>query len=126
MHDQSMFVGHIDTYIGGSKPQQSAAQAETGKRQYPEELNTAKAKSVLSQLCEIGVLDENYQPIGLSWFKRGYLAYQIAFKLAIENVWTVFANLWNVSANTLRAKYNEAKDMPSMADFDEKIKGILG
>ena len=147
-HDHAMMVGHIDTYYEGANPRQSfediledvdfevvdeeeddgadSMQVAVGTHQLPAELNTEKAKRVLEELCDIGVLDEDYQPLNLSWYKRGYLAYQIALKLGINNVWTVFANFWHVSASTLRTKYNESKDMPSMADFDEKIKDILG
>ena len=38
---------------------------------------------------DAGVLDENYQPDHLSWPKKGYLAYQIAFKLGITRVWKI-------------------------------------
>ena len=152
-HDHSMMVGQIDTYNNYANFNQSyedileeadfevvgdedseevedneavSVQVTVGTHQVPAELNTEKARRVLGQLRDIGVLDENYQPLNLSWSKRGYLAYQIALKLGVNNVWTIFSNLWNVSASVLRTKYNESKDMPSMADFDDKLKKILG
>ncbi len=91
----------------------------------PQELTTEKAKCVLRRLQQIGILDANFQPIGLSWAERGYLAQQVAYKLNIEHQWKTFAQLWHCDAASLRSGYNRAKDMPKIEDFDEKIKDIV-
>lgn len=91
----------------------------------PREFSTARAKDVFQGLQRIGLLDADFQPIGLSWAERGYLAQQIAYKLNIEHQWKAFAKLWHCDADTLRSAYNRAKDMPKMAAFDEKIKEII-
>lgn len=91
----------------------------------PREFSTARAKDVFQGLQRIGLLDADFQPIGLSWAERGYFAQQIAYKLNIEHQWKAFAKLWHCDADTLRSAYNRAKDMPKMAAFDEKIKEII-
>ena len=52
-------------------------------------LMSAKGKRILDALRDIHILDEHYAPVNLSWAEMGYLAYQIAFTLAIDNLWQV-------------------------------------
>ncbi len=107
--------------------EESAPQEESaGGEAVPPELSTEKARRVLEGLQRIGVLDGGLQPVGLSWAERGYLARQIAYKLGIEHQWKVFGQLWNSDASALRSGYNRAREMPKMADFERKIKGIVG
>ncbi len=92
----------------------------------PPELSTAKAQAVLKDLQRIGVLDDEFQPIGLSWSESGYLAQQIAYKLGIVRQWVVFGKLWHCDRDALRSGYNHAKDMgKKIAAFEEKIKEII-
>lgn len=48
--------------------------------------HSATVVLTISKMQDAGVLDENFQPDHLSWTKKGYLAYQIAFKLGITRV----------------------------------------
>ena len=52
-------------------------------------LMSAKGRRILDALRDIHILDEHYAPVNLSWAEMGYLAYQIAFTLAIDNLWQV-------------------------------------
>ena len=48
-------------------------------------LMSAKGRRILDALRDIHILDEHYAPVNLSWAEMGYLAYQIAFTLAISS-----------------------------------------
>ena len=50
-------------------------------------LMSAKGRRILDALRDIHILDEHYAPVNLSWAEMGYLAYQIAFTLAIDNLY---------------------------------------
>ena len=89
-------------------------------------LHTEKALRVLQALRDIKLLDEDFQPLHLSWAQKGYLAYQIAFKLDIAHVWVVMGAFWHLSAKALKSGRNRAMNMPLIIDFDKKIKPILG
>ena len=89
-------------------------------------LHTEKGLRVLQGLRDIHLLDEDFQPLRLSWAKKGYLAYQIAFKLGIAHVWVVMGAFWHLSAKALKSGRNRAMNMPLIIDFDKKIKPILG
>lgn len=87
----------------------------------PSVLSSDKAKRVFEQLVEIGVLDENFQPLNLSWSKKGMLAQQVSLKLGIENQWVTFGEFWHVSASSLRSGYNRGLDMANMGEFLDTI-----
>lgn len=88
-------------------------------------LMSAKGKRILDALRDIHILDEHYAPVNLSWAEMGYLAYQIAFTLAIDNLWQVMGGFWGKNSNSLRSGYNRARQMPSISDFDDRIKEIF-
>lgn len=89
-------------------------------------LHTEKGLRVLQGLRDIHLLDEDFQPLRLSWAKKGYLAYQIAFKLGIAHVWVVMGAFWHLSAKALKSARERAMNMPSISSFDKEIKPILG
>lgn len=89
-------------------------------------LHTEKALRVLRALRDIQLLDEDFQPLHLSWAQKGYLAYQIAFKLDIAHVWVVMGAFWHLNGKALKSGRNRAMNMPLIIDFDKKIKPILG
>lgn len=88
-------------------------------------LMSAKGRRILDALRDIHILDEHYAPVILSWAEMGYLAYQIAFTLAIDNLWQVMGGFWGKNSNSLRSGYNRARQMPSISAFDDRIKEIF-
>lgn len=88
-------------------------------------LMSAKGKRILDALRDIHILDEHYAPVNLSWAEMGYLAYQIAFTLAIDNLWQVMGGFCGKNSNSLRSGYNRARQMPSISVFDDRIKEIF-
>lgn len=88
-------------------------------------LMSAKGRRILDALRDIHILDEHYAPVNLSWAEMGYLTYQIAFTLAIDNLWQVMGGFWGKNSNSLRSGYNRARQMPSISAFDDRIKEIF-
>ena len=93
--------------------------------QLPEELKSEKAARILMRLYKKEILDENFQPLNLSACQKAYLAYQIACKLNINNVWKVFSEFWHMKPSVMRTRYNEAISSHSIAEFYEEIKECL-
>lgn len=88
-------------------------------------LMSAKGKRILDALRDIHILDEHYAPVNLTWAEMGYLAYQIAFTLAIDNLWQVMGGFWGKNSSSLRSGYNRARQMPSISVFDDRIREIF-
>lgn len=91
----------------------------------PAQLKSKKAKKILEELVDIGVLKENFQPNNLTWYIRGYLARRIADTLEISNVWVIFGNFWHLDSATLRTKYNESLGMKKTLEFEDLIHDII-
>lgn len=91
----------------------------------PAQLKSKKAKKILEELVDIGVLKENFQPNNLTWYIRGYLARRIADTLEIPNVWVIFGDFWHLDSATLRTKYNESLGMKKTLEFEDLIHDII-
>lgn len=91
----------------------------------PAQLKSKKAKKILEELVDIGVLKENFQPNNLTWYARGYLARRIADTLGISNVWVFFGDFWHLDSATLRTKYNESLGMKKTFEFEDLIHDII-
>lgn len=84
------------------------------------------ARRVMGQLVEIGVLDEDLQPLHLSWSERGVLAQQVSLKLGIENQWVTFGELWNMKASALRSAFNTGMNQVKIGKFLDRILPAIG
>ena len=91
----------------------------------PEALLTDAARALHVRLREAGMVDERWQPVGLSNAERGMLVFQLAVRLDIQNLWQVFASLWNTTPGALRSAYNKANEQRKTLLFIEKLKNIL-
>ena len=91
----------------------------------PDSLDTPAARDLLHRLTKAGLVDEAWQPIGLSLARRGVLASLLAQKLDIPHTWKTFGQLWGMKADTLRAKYNEGMNQDRMNEFISQINNVL-
>ena len=112
----------VDSSVPASSSSSSSSSADDSMNSV---LMSAKGKRILDALRDIHILDEHYAPVNLSWAEMGYLAYQIAFTLAIDNLWQVMGGFWGKNSNSLRSGYNRARQMPSISVFDDRIKEIF-
>ena len=100
-------------------------EAPLGVPKLPEVLLTDKASELHERLCEAGMVDEGWMPVGLTNAERGVLAFQLAVRLDIQNQWQVFASLWGTTPGTLRSAYNKANEQRKTMSFIEKLNAIL-
>lgn len=91
----------------------------------PDELDTPQAHALLNKLVQAGMLDEQWQPVGLTLPKKGVLASLIAAQLNLKYKWKTFGLLWRMSPDVLRTKYNEGMDQIQMMEFITQIKSVL-
>ena len=87
----------------------------------PELLSTPEAKALHTKLQQAGMVDADWQPIGLSNAEKGTLAEYIADKLGIKSKWKLFGGLWKVDAETLRTAKARGLDQDKTWEFRNKL-----
>lgn len=91
----------------------------------PASLRTTEAGRVLECLCSAGILNGNWQPVGLSNAEKGVLASLLADRLSIGSLWQTFGDLWHMKPETLRTAYNKGMEQKSTQKFINHIKQFL-
>lgn len=111
--------------IDGASPHPSPEGEGAAGIAVPEVLLADKARELHVRLREAGMVDERWQPVGLSNAERGMLVFQLAVRLDIQNLWQVFASLWGTTPGALRSAYNKANEQRKTSSFIEKLKNVL-
>lgn len=96
-----------------------------GRNHIPDKLTTNESELLLNKLNKHNMLDEHWQPIGLSNAEKGVLAQRLSAILNIENQWQVFGALWGMNPETLRSAYNKAMEQKKTRKFLEKLNKLL-
>ena len=91
----------------------------------PSALLSEKAAVLKDKLVNAGLLDDEWQPQGLSCTECALLAKCISDQLSISETWQVFGNLWKKKPETLRAAFNRAFDQKKSLDFQDELKDII-
>ncbi len=117
------YIEYVENYYenGIAKKKNDTDPAE----RMSDDLKGEEGQEVLKNLQKHGLLDENFYPLKLSNSESAVLAYQIAIKLDINDVWKVFSDLWEVSPNALRAAYNRGMNQKKSDKLLGKIKPLL-
>ena len=91
----------------------------------PAKLKTEEAQELLGYLVDAGILNSDWQPIGLSGPERALVAKAVCDRLDLKEVWQLFGQLWNEKPDTLRSYMNRAFDQKKSLDFQERLKNTL-
>lgn len=104
--------------------------AQSGKPELPPKLSSEKAMQIWQKLQEAGLIDEHYQPIGLTRTDVALLAEQITIQLADENdnlldikEWKPYETLWR--RKNMKADLRRALTQDKTSEFRDKIKRIF-
>lgn len=90
----------------------------------PDVLCTPQAEALLAKLCDAGMLDARWQPVGLSFSEKGTLIDYIAEKLGIRSKWKLFGTLWNDDAETLRTSKARGLEQESTWSFRSRLEAL--
>lgn len=97
----------------------------TGPVTLPEKLSTPKAILMWQKLQQEGLIDDRYQPVGLSRTESALLAYEMSMLLADENDrlldnkdWKPFEVLWN--RKNMKADYYRATNLEKSSSLRDK------
>ena len=117
MNAGSSYFEHVENYYGSNACEQNSCRNAV----MPEELKTEKAQRIKNNLMDIGVVTEDFMPLGISTSEAAVLAYQIGIELEIKNIWSVFGNYWGPNPNSMRAACNRGMDQKKTGAFLEKV-----
>ena len=109
----------------GSRPQEEQTLDEPFTVVIPPELETPEAKKILARLQKKGLLDKDFQPVGLSQAKRGVLAWELCDHLRIEHCWKVMEVLWKCNGETIRKARERGIDTDAVMEFNKKLKNVI-
>lgn len=90
----------------------------------PEILCTHQAQSLLAKLRNAGMVDEQWNPVGLSNAEKGTLVEYLSEKLDIHSHWKFFGSLWNINSETLRTSKARGLDQGKTWDFRTKLDNL--
>ena len=90
----------------------------------PDVLCTPQAEALLAKLCDAGMLDAHWQPVGLTFSEKGTLIDYIAEKLGIRSKWKLFGTLWNDDAETLRTSKARGLEQESTWSFRSRLEAL--
>lgn len=91
----------------------------------PEPLRGERAELLMESLVDAGMLDEGWQPRGLSGSEQALTARAVSERLGINDVWQVFGALWRVKPSTLRAYFNRALTQKKSLKFQDLLKETI-
>lgn len=117
MNAGSSYFEHVENYYGSNACEQPSYR----NAEMPEELKTEKAQKIMQNLMDIGVVTEDFMPLGISTSEAAVLAYQIGIELEIKNIWSVFGNYWGPNPNSMRAACNRGMEQKKTGSFLEKV-----
>ena len=117
MNAGSSYFEHVENYYGSNACEQPSYR----NGEMPDELKTEKAQKIMHNLMDIGVVTEDFMPLGISTSEAAILAYQIGIELEIKNIWSVFGNYWGPNPNSMRAACNRGMEQKKTGAFLEKV-----
>ena len=90
----------------------------------PEALLTDAARELHAKLVEAGMVDEQWQPVGLSFTEKGTLIDYVAERLDIRAKWKLFGALWHVDPETLRTSKARGLDQDKTWAFRSRLDAL--
>ena len=117
--DKDMTMQVVDTATLAT-----SQEAPLGVTPLPEVLLTDKARELHERLCEAGMVDEGWMPVGLSFTEKGTLIDYVAERLDIRAKWKLFGALWHTDPETLRTSKARGLDQDKTWAFRSRLDAL--
>ena len=122
--DKDMTMQVVDTAAIEASPQPSPEEEGAAGIAVPEVLLTDKSRELHARLREAGMVDEAWQPMGLSNAERGTLAEYITERLNIASKWKLWGELWGMNPETLRTAKARGLDQEKTWAFRSRLDAL--
>lgn len=117
--DKDMTMQVVDTATLAT-----SQEAPLGVTPLPEVLLTDEACALHAKLCEAGMVDEGWMPVGLSFTEKGTLIDYVAERLDIRAKWKLFGALWHTDPETLRTSKARGLDQDRTWAFRSRLDAL--
>ena len=111
-------------HIHSEQPSAPKKKKEAEASHLPDVLHTDKAQALHARLCEAGMVDVEWQPVGLSFTEKGTLIEYVADKLDIRTKWKFFGELWHVDSETLRTSKARGLEQDKTWAFRSRLESL--
>jgi hypothetical protein len=111
-------------HIHSEQPSAPKKKKEAEANHLPDVLHTDKAQALHAKLCEAGMVDVEWQPVGLSFTEKGTLIEYVADKLDIRTKWKFFGELWHVDSETLRTSKARGLEQDKTWAFRSRLESL--
>ena len=126
VHDNEhvyLSVDKAEVRMGQEVASEAVTEASDG---LSEPLTGERAEGLKERLVEACLIDERWQPVGLSCTEQALLAKAVGHRLGIKEIWQVFGGLWGVKPSSLRAYFNRALNQKKSLRFQDRLKNAIG
>ena len=120
--DKDMTMQVIDTKE--ASPQPSPKGEGAAGIAVPEALLTDEARALHARLRDAGMIDDEWQPVGLSFTEKGTLIDYVAERLDIRAKWKFFGALWHTDSETLRTSKARGLDQDKTWAFRSRLDAL--
>ena len=110
--------------VNRKEPSAPQKKEEAGANTLPDVLCTDQAKALHAKLCEAGMVNEDWQPVGLSFTEKGTLIEYVADRLDIRAKWKLFGALWHVDPETLRTSKARGLEQDKTWAFRSRLEAL--
>ena len=114
----------LDALLTASAPEERGVPTSLDTTPLPEVLCSDEARDLHARLCEAGMVDEAWQPVGLSFTEKGTLIDYVAERLDIRAKWKLFGALWHVDPETLRTSKARGLDQDKTWAFRSRLEAL--
>lgn len=91
----------------------------------PAVFSSSDSITLMQRLIDHHLMDEDFQPIGLTWSERSILVDELSSRLNIVDKWQTFGTLWHLKPQALRSAYNKAMEQKKTSAFFDKIRSAM-
>ena len=110
--------------VNRKEPSAPQKKEEAEANMLPDVLCTDQAKALHAKLCEAGMVNEDWQPVGLSFTEKGTLIEYVADWLDIRAKWKLFGALWHVDPETLRTSKARGLEQDKTWAFRSRLEAL--
>lgn len=91
----------------------------------PAVFSSSDSITLMQRLIDHHLMDDDFQPIGLTWSERSILVDELSSRLNIVDKWQTFGTLWHLKPQALRSAYNKAMEQKKTSAFFDKIRNAM-
>ena len=119
IHDNQHVV-----FVNRKEPSAPQKKEEAGANTLPDVLCTDQAKALHAKLCEAGMVNEDWQPVGLSFTEKGTRIEYVADRRDIRAKWKLFGALWHGDPETLRTSKARGLEQDKTWAFRSRLEAL--